>query len=100
MLEYTRAPYGARVYSTKEASHSGLVHCLGKAATGKSVREFESLRLRIYKNHKFSACDFCILRIKEQATCVACEEIRMGVAKLHRRACEEKGCDRISPPPQ
>ena len=29
-----------------EMSHSGLVHYLGKVATGKPVREFKSLRLR------------------------------------------------------
>ena len=32
-----------------EASHSGLVHRLGKAAGSKGSREFESLRLRRLK---------------------------------------------------
>ncbi len=38
----------------KEGSHSGLVHCLGKAASGKPDQEFKSPTLRrkqILKNY-------------------------------------------------
>ena len=35
-----------------EASHSGLVHRLGKAAGSKGSREFESPRLRILNEEK------------------------------------------------
>ena len=52
-----------------EESHSGLVHCLGKAATGQLVREFESLLLRKYKNVPLGAVFVCG---GEQANCFAC----------------------------